>query len=41
MKSRDQQLLEEAYELVWERARPELYVSVLDHINTDLGSINT
>ena len=32
MKSGDQQLLEEAYELVWERARPELYVSVLDQL---------
>ena len=32
MKDRDHLLLEEAYELVWERAHPELYVSVLDQL---------
>lgn len=32
MKSKDQILLEEAYELIWERAHPELYVSVIDQL---------
>lgn len=32
MKSQDQQMLEEAYKLVQERARPDLYVSVLHQL---------